>query len=114
MALTLEAALVFPLTISLVIGIVPPAIRSYRQIAAEASLCRQAARLTADPDSLYRLAPLSGAAGAGGNGGSSGGSGGNNGSGAATATVLLTSPKQMLVLMTAILDDLEILGLAKP
>lgn len=111
MALTLEAVLVFPLAFSLILGLVPPAVRDYRRIARAATALRQGVRLNANPASLYQLAQIpanlipdpdpgravSSPAAAGTN-----------------PDVLLTSPKLMFNLVTAVLDDLEILGLKQP
>lgn len=109
MALTLEAALVFPLSISFIIGLVPPAVHDYRRIAGEAAALRQAARLAADPKSIYFLQPLSGSppAGQAADGAAPPGAA----AGGAAGDVLLTSPKLMFALVTAVLDDLQILGL---
>ncbi len=96
MAFTLEAALVLPLSISLLIGTIPPAINSYKQAAAEAMQLRQAARLTADPSALYLLTEIEPA------------TVGTN------AEVLLTSPKLMFCLVTAVIDDFRIIGAGKP
>ncbi|NLC83611.1 MAG: hypothetical protein GX749_00840 [Ruminococcaceae bacterium] len=109
MAFTLEAALVLPLTISLILGTVPPAVNCYQQAVAAAGCFRQAARLTADPATLYLLAEV-GAAPTGG----SAAAGNSGGSAAAGREVLLTSPKLMFCLITAVIDDLKILGLNKP
>lgn len=101
MAFTLEAALVLPMTISLILGTVPPAINCYRQAVATAGCFRQAARLTADPATLYLLAEVSATAT-------------TDEPAAAGREVLLTSPKLMFCLITAVIDDIKILGLNKP
>lgn len=108
MALTLEAALVLPLSLSLVFSIVPPAARLYRQTIREAGHLKQAVRLASDPASLYALAPLAGSASA------SSGVSARAADGDQRSDVLMTSPKLMFCLVTAVIDDFKILGLSEP
>jgi hypothetical protein len=91
MALTLEAALVIPLSISLIFSLIPGSVREYRRTKTEATMLQKALRLSTDANSLYAFVPVSGMA--------------NN--------VLMTSPKLMFCVVTAIIDDLTIMGFKK-
>ena len=97
MALTLEAALVLPLSISLIFGLIPRSTQTYRQAASEVISMKQAVRLSTDPPSLYAFVSVD-----------------NGLAGESRSDVLMTSPKLMFCLVKAIIDDLKMFGLAKP
>ena len=58
MALTLEAALVLPLSLSLIFSIMPLSDRLYRETGLEIRLARQENLLAVDPELLYALSPI--------------------------------------------------------
>lgn len=104
MALTLEAALVLPLSISLVLSVIPAANQRYRQSVKEAMVMKQGVTMATDPEALYAFVPISQARvdpSAG------------TPSSSEDFAVLMTSPKRMFCLVTAVIDDLELLGLAE-
>lgn len=105
MALTLEAALVLPLSISLILSVIPAANQRYRQSVKEAMVMKQGVLMTTDPGSLYAFAPITDARVAPSTG---------TPSGTEDYSVLMTSPKRMFCLVTAVMDDLRLLGLAEP
>ena len=110
MAFTLEAALVLPLSISMILSIVPQAAQTYRQTVKEADQLQQSVSLSVDPPSLYALVPVTRADHPA-----------NDRSSTGLAIprdsviwpeVLMTSPKLMFCLVTAMIDDARLLGLS--
>lgn len=113
MALTLEAALVLPLSISLIFSLIPRSTQTYRQAATEVISMKQAVRLSTDPPSLYVFVSINNGLAGKTSGDLSAGTTGDQ-SGKSRSDVLMTSPKLMFCLVTAIIDDLKMFGLAKP
>lgn len=110
MALTLEAALVLPLSLSLVFSLIPPSTRLYQRIRTESALLSKAQRLSVDPSTLYAIAPLIGMP----KGQQSAAALTSEEGGAVNQEVLMTSPKLVFCLVTALIDDARLLGLVDP
>ena len=110
MALTLEAALVLPLSLGLIFSVIPPSARLYHRIRTESSLLAKAQPLSVDPSSLYAIAPLI----QNPQGRTSAALSPNEESGAIYQEVLMASPKLVFCLVTAAIDDCRLLGLVEP
>jgi len=110
MALTLETALVLPLSLSLIFSILPASDRLYRATGREIRLARQENHLAVDPELLYALSPILLA------------EDGPPGILPATRSLndsapeeaLLTSPKLMFSLVTAVIDSIRLLKAGAP
>ncbi len=110
MAMTLEAALVLPLSLSLIFSSIPPSVRLYQRIRTETRLLVQADSMSVDPPFIYAIAPLVQVP----EGQSTVALQSGEERGAIAQEVLMTSPKLMFCLVTAVLDDLRLLGLVDP
>ena len=110
MALTLEAALVLPLSLSLIFSIMPLSDRLYRETGLEIRLARQENLLAVDPELLYALSPIRF-----GDGESSDWSPVPMSDDAhAPDEALMTSPKLMFSIVTAVIDSIRLLETGKP
>lgn len=110
MALTLEAALVLPLSLGLICSVIPPSARQYHRIRTESSLLSKAQPMSVDPSSLYAIAPLMALP----QGRTATALSLYEESGAVCQEVLMASPKLVFCLVTAAIDDCRLLGLVEP
>lgn len=110
MALTLEAALVLPLSLSLILSVLPASDRLYRATGREIRLARQETHLAVDPEMLYALSPILPAE----NEPPALLPGAQRDSEAIPHEALMTSPKLMFSLVKAVEDSIRLLEKGAP